>query len=72
MRPVPRKFLISDLEYFVSNLIFGQKFFVKFLNKAWIFFKFFISHPNSDQKPAESRLFLAKKNVLVGPEPLPF
>ena len=25
--PVPRKFFISDLKYFVSNLISGQKFF---------------------------------------------
>ena len=51
--PVPRKFLFSELKYFVSNLISGQKFFLKCLNKAWIFFKYFISYPNSDQKLAQ-------------------
>ena len=64
--PVPRKFFISDLKYFVSNLISGQKFFLKCLNKAWIFFKYFISYPNSDQKLAKSRLFLARKKYHGG------
>ena len=58
---VPKKFFISDLKYFVSNLISDQKIFLKCLNKAWIFFRYFISYPNSDQKLAKSRLFLARK-----------
>ena len=70
--PVPSKFFISDLKYFVSNLISGQKFFVKCLNKAWIFSKFSISHPKSDQKLAKSRLFLARKNSPGGAQTLPF
>ena len=66
------KFFFSDLKYFVSSLISGQKFFLKCLNKAWIFYKYFISYPNSDQKLAKSRLFLARKSLLVGLEPAPF
>ena len=65
-QPVPRKFFISDLKYFVTNLISGQKFFLKCLNKAWIFFTYFISYPNSDQKLAKSRLFLARKKSAGG------
>ena len=64
--PVPRKFFISDLKYFVTNLISGQKFFLKCLNKVWIFFKYFISYHNSDQKLAKSRLFLARKKSTSG------
>ena len=36
--PVSRKLFLSDQKYFVSNLISGQKFFLKCLNRAWIFF----------------------------------
>ena len=35
--PVPGFFFISDLKDFISNLISGQKFFLKFSNKAGIF-----------------------------------
>ena len=64
--PVTRKFFICDLKYFVSDLISGQKFFLKCLNKAWIFINYFISHPNSNQKLAKSRLFLARKKSTGG------
>ena len=63
---VPRKFFISDLKYFVSNLISGQKFFLKCLNRAWIFFEYFVSDPNSDQKLAKLRLFLARQKSTGG------
>ena len=52
-----RKFFISDLKYFIYNLTSGQKFFLKCLNKAGIFLKFFMTHFKSDQKLAKSRLF---------------
>ena len=70
--PVPRKFFISELKYFVSKLISGQKFFLKCLSKAWIFFKYFIFYPKSDQKLAKSRLFLARKKSPGGARPSPF
>ena len=63
--PVPRKIFIFDLENLVSDLFCGQKLFVKFLNKAEKFLKVFISHLISDQKLAESRLFLLRKNSLT-------
>ena len=39
---------------------------MKCFNKAWIFFKYFISYLNSDQKLVKSRLFLARKKSPIG------
>ena len=59
--PVPRKIFISDLKYFIPNLISGQKFFLKFLYKARIFLSFVSFRLNFEQQLAKSRLFVARK-----------
>ena len=64
--PVPRKLFISDRKLFISNPISQQEFFLECLNRAEIFLNFVISHLNSDQKLAESRLFLARNKHLAG------
>ena len=64
--PYRENSFFSDLKYFVSNLNSGQKFFLKCLNNAWIFFEYFISNPNSDHKLAKPRLFLARKKSRGG------